>query len=136
LAPAGPSSSGSGVNLVGHDCAEPGLVPAAVNHEPWVTAVMCGRGVSPSPDLSPSLRTNAESANQDALDSTGARSEGTGNARAFSPLIANSCLAAGADKFKEGIVSAEELGNYLFHEVPIYSPRRKCLNTKASAMPH
>jgi Caspase domain len=32
-------------------------------------------------------------------------------------------LHGGADKFKEGIVSAEELGNYLFHEVPKNSPR-------------
>jgi hypothetical protein len=46
-------------------------------------AVMCGRGVSSSPDLLPSLRTNAKSAKEDALDSTGAWSEGIGNAHVF-----------------------------------------------------
>jgi tetratricopeptide (TPR) repeat protein len=32
-------------------------------------------------------------------------------------------LHGGADVFQEGIISAEELGNYLFHEVPKSSPR-------------
>ncbi len=32
-------------------------------------------------------------------------------------------LRGGADKYHEGIISAEELGNYLYHEVPNYSPR-------------
>jgi hypothetical protein len=32
-------------------------------------------------------------------------------------------LRGGADKYDEGIVSAEELGSYLYHEVPKYSPR-------------
>jgi uncharacterized caspase-like protein len=32
-------------------------------------------------------------------------------------------LRGGADFFHEGIISAEELGIYLFHEVPKYSPR-------------
>jgi tetratricopeptide (TPR) repeat protein len=32
-------------------------------------------------------------------------------------------LRGGADKYHQGIISAEELGNYLYHEVPNYSPR-------------
>jgi hypothetical protein len=32
-------------------------------------------------------------------------------------------LQGGADKYHEGIISAEELGSYLYHEVPNYSPR-------------
>ena len=32
-------------------------------------------------------------------------------------------LRGGADKYHEGIISAEELGNYLYHEVPKDSPR-------------
>ncbi len=52
----------------------------------------------------------------------GRRNEEVAADRTFSTLLLRG-LHGGADKFKEGIVSAEELGNYLFHEVPKYSPR-------------